>query len=194
MNANNAGFIAMVSNVTASDSVDTLASYLVGSGNMRKRTIAALVALCATMTGANKAGEVITAAYILESADAPAAAPGEKAERLNAVSAYVEVTRKVKAAGHAFTISQRTVDGERAWVGAERSATEAKSKAASGARERKVSEPRADLTDGQALRQIRALFKLASTSNRDTVAAVAALLQPVTVTGKLPRAAAKRAA
>lgn len=180
---------------SASTPTETFVAGLCASKTLRERIVVALVSFCSTMTGASRAGEIVTAFHIANEsehdADTIAKREGREVEkRFNAGSLYAEITRKAQDAGHAFTIARRTVkeDGKKrlAWIGATRESVEAKSKAASGPRaSRKVP---GEMTDKQAMQQVRALLGLEETGNAATVAAVAALVKragkPATV-GKL---------
>lgn len=109
-------------------------------------------------------------------------------------SVYIQARKLADKTGAPFTIRKLT-EGQTVTFYACENVKTARDVAATGTRaDRKTTEPRSDITDAQACKQIRALLKLATTSNRDTVAAVAALLQPVTVTGKLPKVAKRAAA
>ncbi len=185
-------FAAMSTTFNASTPTEAFVAGLCASKTLRERIVVALVAFCATMTGASRAAEIVTAFHIANEAehdgDTLAKREGRTVEqKFNARSLYAEITRKADAAGHSFTIAQRSVkedDGAKrlAWIGATQESVAAKRAAASGPRK-----PRAkvagEMTDKQAIMQVRALLKLEESSNAQTVAAVAALLK------RLPAAA-----
>lgn len=195
MNAKSAGFLAMVATFTPSDSVNTLASGYLGADTMRSQVVAACIALCATMVGATKAGEVVTAVLCLRE-DEGRADEGESLAR----SLYSSIRKGVGEAGHAFTLSQKTTDGRPAWVGAEVSASAAKSKAASGKRAPRAGKrERDDEAAVKALHRIREAAGLPrNMRNDDTANAIIALLATLkpaaSVSGKLPRIAKRVAA
>ncbi len=184
---------AMSTDYAASDSVATLAAAFIGGDGMRAQTVDACIALCATMTGASKAGEVIT--HVLCTL-AELGNP-DKGESL-AKSLYSSVRLGAKTAGHAFTVSQRSTDDGLAWIGAEVSASAGKSKAASGKRAPRAGKrERDDEAAVKALHRIREAAGLPrSMRNDDTANAIIALLatlKPATVGAtarKLPAAPA----
>lgn len=167
----------------------------------QKHARGVLVGLNRSMADAKKLAEVCEAHAKKDAANIAAWKDAKKTGRKYRTpwseSVYIQARSLADETGAAFTIRKLTdkKTGTVTFYPCENIKT-ARDVAASGQRaDRKVTEPRADLTDGQALRQIRALLKLASTRNSDTVAAVAAILAPAaSVSGKLPKVAKRNAA
>lgn len=164
---------------------------------VRASARAVLVDLCATMTGAARVAECLTAYAALNPNElktyAKAKAEGRKVQTPECVSIYVQLRREVDERGLAFTVAKRGGSDNPCYIPTEREASAKKSVAAKGPRaSRKVTEPKGDLTDAQAMKQIRALLHLNSTSNADTVAALQQMF--ANVAGKRISQPAKRAA
>lgn len=187
---------ALVVTLSAKSTNDELVAALQLS-TVRASARAVLVDLCATMTGATRVAECLTAYAALNLNElkvyAKDKAEGRKTQTPECVSVYVQVRREVDARGLAFTIAKRGGSDNPCYIPTEREASAKKSAAAKGSRtSRKVTEPKGDITDAQVMKQIRALLQLNSTSNADTIAALQTMFGAVS--GKRAAQPAKRAA